>query len=97
MIIYSGEHMITDRDKKIILKVAAKYSASRIWLFGSALAMTGESRDIDIAVEGIADKDFFAFYYELLCALSKPVDIVDLARKTGFNELVLKEGVALYG
>ncbi len=89
--------MITARDKKIIREIAGKYRASRIWLFGSSLAGTGESRDIDLAVEGIADKDFFAFYGELLCALSKPVDIVDLSRKTGFTELILKEGVALYG
>ena len=91
-----GLVMITDQDKRIIRQIARKYRVSRIWLFGSALAETGESRDIDIAVEGIADEDFFSFYGELICALSKPVDVVDLSRKTTFTELVLKEGVALY-
>jgi predicted nucleotidyltransferase len=88
--------MITEKDKKTIQDIARKYHASRVLLFGSALSETAESRDIDIAVEGIADKDFYAFYGELLYALSKPVDVVDISRKTKFIELVLKEGVPLY-
>lgn len=88
--------MITDKDKKIIQDIASKYKASRVLLFGSALSDKTESRDIDIAVEGVADKDFYAFYGELLYALSKPVDVVDLSRKTKFIELVLKEGITLY-
>lgn len=88
--------MISEKDKKTIQDIARKYHASRVLLFGSALSDTTESRDIDIAVEGIADKDFYAFYGELLCSLSKPVDVVDLAQKTKFIELVLQEGVPLY-
>lgn len=89
--------MITEKDKKTILEIACKYHASRVLLFGSALLETTENRDIDLAVDGIADKNFFAFYGELLYALSKPVDIVDLSKKTKFIKLVLKEGVTLYG
>jgi len=88
--------MITEKDKKTIQDIARKYNASRILLFGSSLSDTAESRDIDLAIEGVADKDYYAFYGELLYALSKPVDIVDLSRKTKFIELVLKEGVTLY-
>ena len=88
--------MITEKDKKTIQDIAGKYHASRVLLFGSALSETAESRDIDIAVEGIEDKDFYAFYGELLYALSKPVDVVDISKKTKFIELVLKEGVPLY-
>jgi uncharacterized protein len=88
--------MISEKDKKIIQNIARKYRASRVLLFDSALTDTTESRDIDIAVEGVDDKDFYAFYGELLYALSKPVDVVDLSRKTKFIELVLKEGELLY-
>ena len=88
--------MITEKDKKTIQDIARKYHASRVLLFGSALSDTAESRDIDLAIEGVADKDYYAFYGELLYALSKPVDIVDLSRKTKFIELVLKEGITLY-
>ncbi|KXB09009.1 hypothetical protein AKJ60_01230 [candidate division MSBL1 archaeon SCGC-AAA385M11] len=88
--------MITDKDKETIQEIARKYHASRVLLFGSVLSETTESRDIDIAVEGIADKDFYAFYGELLYALSKPVDVIDLSKKTKFIELVVKEGIPLY-
>jgi predicted nucleotidyltransferase len=81
--------MITDADKKIIEQLARKYRAKRVVLFGSGLSASREYRDIDIAVEGIDGKD--------LCALSKPVDIIDLSQKTRFSELILREGIPLYG
>ena len=88
--------MITDTDKKIIEQLARKYHAKRVVLFGSSLSPAREYRDIDIGVEGIEEKDFYTFYGELLCALSKPVDIIDLSKKTRFIELILREGVPLY-
>ncbi|HTY26319.1 MAG TPA: hypothetical protein VMC85_24545 [Desulfomonilaceae bacterium] len=87
--------MIADRDKQIIQEIAAKYHAKRVLLFGSSLSPDRESRDIDIGVEGIDEKDFFTFYGELLCALSKPVDVVDLSTKSLFVELIEREGVPL--
>lgn len=87
--------MISERDKIIIQKIAGKYQASQVLLFGSSLSSTSEGRDIDIAVDGIADKDFFAFYGDLMCALSKPVDVIDVSKKSKFVELVLKEGVSI--
>jgi predicted nucleotidyltransferase len=88
--------MITDKDKRIILEIARRYRATRVVLFGSALSGTAESRDIDLAVDGVADKDFYAFYGELMCELSKPVDIIDLSRKSKFTDMVLQEGVPLH-
>jgi predicted nucleotidyltransferase len=88
--------MIKDTDKKIIEQLARKYRAKRVVLFGSSLSPAQEYRDIDIGVEGIEEKDFYLFYGELLCALSKPVDVIDLSQKTRFVELILREGVPLY-
>ncbi len=88
--------MITDTDKNIIEQLARKYHAKRVVLFGSSLSSTKEYRDIDIAVEGIEGKDFYTFYGELLCALSRPVDVIDLSKKTRFIELILREGIPLY-
>lgn len=87
--------MITEQDKLTIQKIARKYQVSRVLLFGSSLSEKVESRDIDIAIEGIADRDFFAFYGELICGLSKPVDVIDLSKKSKFVEMVLREGVRL--
>jgi predicted nucleotidyltransferase len=88
--------MITDRDRQIIEETAAKYHVKRVMLFGSSLSPDKESRDIDIGVEGLEEKDFFAFYGELMCDLSKPVDVVDLSTKSRFVELIQREGIPLY-
>ncbi len=89
--------MISEKDRVVIQEIARKYRVSRVLLFGSSISENVESRDIDIAIEGIADKDYFAFYGDLMCALYKPVDVIDLSKKTKFAEMVLQEGVPLHG
>ena len=88
--------MISEKDKKTILELAKKYKVKRIILFGSA-SKDKISRDIDLAVEGIPDKLFFKFYSELIFSLSKPVDLVDLSKKSKFSEIITSEGIQLYG
>jgi predicted nucleotidyltransferase len=87
--------MIGEKDKKIILDISKKYNLSRVLLFGSFLTDPRNARDIDIAVDGISDDLFFTFYGELMFALSKPVDVIDLSKKTKFTEMVIKTGVCL--
>jgi len=87
--------MIDAKDRETILAIARKYRVSKVLLFGSSLSESAQSRDIDLAIEGIADADYFAFYGELLCSLSRPVDVIDLSRKSKFVEMVKKEGVRL--
>ena len=89
--------MISKKDKKAILDLAKKYKVKRIILFGSASKDKVTSRDIDIGVEGIPDNLFFKFYSELIFSLSKPVDLVDLSKKSKFSEIVISEGTQLYG
>ena len=88
--------MIDPTDKQMIQKIAGKYSATRVLLFGSSLTPGSEGRDIDLAVEGVAENEFFAFYGELMCALSKPVDVVDLSHKNRFAEIIQREGIPLH-
>ena len=88
--------MITEADRITIEQVSRKYHAKRVMLFGSSLSPEQEGRDIDLGVEGVAAKDFFAFYGELMFALSKPVDVVDLSAKSLFIDLVKKEGIVVY-
>jgi len=89
--------MISETDRKIILEISEKYHAKRVILFGSSLDASKESRDIDIAVEGVSPKDFFKYYGDLIFKLSKSVDVIDLSSKTKFVKLVQEEGVLLYG
>jgi predicted nucleotidyltransferase len=87
--------MIADKDRQIIIETAARYRVKRVVLFGSSLSPDREGRDIDIGVEGIDEKDFFSFYGELLCILSKPVDVVDLSAKSRLVDLIQRECVPL--
>ncbi len=89
--------MISERDRKTISVISKKYRAKRVLLFGSSVSSSKPARDIDIAVEGIAPGDFFRYYGELMFELSKPVDVIDLSRKTKFTALVRKEGTPVYG
>jgi uncharacterized protein len=89
--------MIKDRDKEIIIQYAKKYEVSSVYLFGSSLDNNVEANDIDLAVKGIIPKNFFKFYGELLRNLSKPVDLVDLSKKSLFNQMVEEKGVKIYG
>jgi predicted nucleotidyltransferase len=89
--------MISERDREIITQCARKYKVSSIYLFGSSLDSDSEPNDIDLAVKGIRPKVFFKFYGELLRNLSKPVDLVDLSRRSLFNQIIEEKGVKIYG
>jgi predicted nucleotidyltransferase len=95
-IVYN-QAMISEADKVLIQGICRKYSATRVLLFGSSLAKDRASRDIDIAVDGIAPRDWFRFWGELMCALSKPVDVIDLSVRSQFVDLIRREGIVLYG
>lgn len=88
--------MISNEDKYRILGIAKRYDVSKIYLFGSSIK-SDAAADIDLAVEGISEKHFFKFYSELIFNLSKPVDLVHLKKKNLFNEIIISEGVLLYG
>lgn len=89
--------MISNEDKYKLLKIAQKYNIAKLYLFGSNLKDKRDSNDIDLAVDGIADSLFFKFYGELIFSLSKPVDLIDLKKKSLLNEMIKSEGVLLYG
>ncbi len=89
--------MISNEDKYRLVEIANRYDVSKIYLFGSNLDPEREPNDIDLAVEGISDSLFFKFYSELIFSLSKPVDLVDLKKKSLLNNIVKSEGILLYG
>jgi predicted nucleotidyltransferase len=89
--------MISERDKNIILECAEKYNVSSIILFGSSIEKDKEFNDIDIGVKGIEKRVFFKFYAELFKKLSKPVDLIDLSKKSLFSLLVEETGIKIYG
>ena len=88
--------MITKHEREIILKCAEKYNVSSVFLFGFSIEK-GEYEDIDIGVKGIEPRLFFKFYAELVKNLPKNVDLVDLSKKSLFNDLVERDGARIYG
>jgi predicted nucleotidyltransferase len=89
--------MISNEDKYMLLEIARKYNVAKLYLFGSNLEDKRVANDIDLAVEGISDSLFFKFYSELIFSLSKPVDLIDLKKKSLLNEMIKTEGMLLYG
>lgn len=87
--------MINKREKEIIIQFAKKYHVSSIYLFGSSLN-ENEYKDIDLAVKGIKPELFFKFYGELLRNLKKPVDLIDLSKKSLFNQIIEETAMIIY-
>ena len=88
--------MISENDKKIILKYAKKYNLEKVILFGSSKERI-DARDIDIGVRGVSSDLFFDFCWELYRDLSKPVDVIDLTKDCLFTKLIEQDGLVLYG
>ena len=89
--------MISSDDKIKLLAIAKKYKISKLYLFGSHLESERVANDIDLAVEGVAESDYYKFYSELIFSLSEPVDLIDLTKKSLFNKTIVSEGLLLYG
>ena len=89
--------MISETDIKIICDYAREYGVKEVVLFGSSLRDPQSAHDIDLGVLGIEPGRFFAFYGDLLMALSKPVDLVDLSKPSKFTALVRRRGQKIYG
>ena len=92
-----GVTMISEEDKRFILELARKYKVKRVVLFGSGAKLANDNRDIDLAVDGLPGREFFKFYSELIFGLSKPIDLIDISKKTKFAEVLTSDGVQIYG
>ena len=76
-----------------ILKAAG---CSEIFLFGSmGTGMVTEASDIDIAIRGCPQGQFFHLLGRLLWELDHSVDLVDLDAHNAFAKYLEKEGVLL--
>jgi len=89
--------MVSQNDIEKIKELSSKYDVGKVILFGSSLDPQRQSKDIDLAIEGVAPKDYYRYCGELMMALTKPVDIVDLSVPCKFIDIIIEEGVVLYG
>jgi predicted nucleotidyltransferase len=89
--------MVSNRDKATITALARQYGAATVWLFGSSADRCRRGRDLDLAVEGVAPARFFQFMGELMLALSQPVDVVALEKRSKLSALIRRDGIPIYG
>lgn len=90
--------------RRIALLLRRRWGAEHVYLFGSLARHVsgkggfGELSDIDLAVTGLSDQDFYAIYGRILRLSSFPVDLVSL--ESASNSMVRRvamEGVELGG
>jgi predicted nucleotidyltransferase len=89
--------MVSQNDLETIKQLSSKFHARKVVLFGSSVGSEHQANDIDLAVEGVAPEDYYRYCGELMMSLTKPVDIVDLSVPCKFIDLILEQGVVLYG
>lgn len=89
--------MISENDKAVIAQYAKEFNVTSVVVFGSSLIEGNDAHDIDLGVKGLDPHKFFKFYAALFKNLTKPVDLVDLTRKSAFNDLIEESGVKIYG
>lgn len=90
--------MIPKTELDSAVELARKYKVGQLFLIGSALYRPPEEiEDYDFAVRNVPPGVFFKFYGELMMAMPKRTDLIDISgQPTKFNELVLKEGKLIY-
>lgn len=90
--------MIPKADLDKAIEIAKKYGIGKMYLIGSSLYKDpDEVNDYDFAVKDIPPGYLFKFYGELIGAMPKNVDLIDLSGKiTKFKRIVMREGKLIY-
>lgn len=78
-----------------IMKLARRYHATRLILFGSFAEHPENARDIDIACDGIDGWKLYEFGAKLEETLDMPVDVLPLSPATRFTRYIESKGKVL--
>ncbi len=82
------------KDIERATKILKEYGAKEVFIFGSiANGKFNENSDIDIAVKGLNEKDFYKVASVLMFELENEFDLIDLDDKENrFSQMLLKVG-----
>lgn len=86
---------ITKTQIERIITLAKAYGATRLFLFGSAAKAHTESRDIDLACDGISGWKLYELAARLEEELSTQLDVIPLSPPTRFTKHIETKGKAL--
>ena len=78
-----------------IVAIGKRYGATRLILFGGVVTRSENTRDIDLACDGIQGWKLYEFAARLEEELHNPVDIVPLSPPSRFTKYIEKKGKAL--
>ena len=90
------KNLLPDDLMDLITNCAREFDAGTLWLFGSSVTKGGGARDIDLAVEGLPPENFLKFYFHLMLALPKPVDLIDLTDGPSLEPIIRETGAIIY-
>jgi len=81
-------------DIKKVVKILKENGAKEVFVFGSiANGKFNEHSDIDIAVKGLNESDFYRVASMLMFELENEFDLIDLDDKSNrFSQMLLKVG-----
>lgn len=77
------------------VELSRQYGAVRVILFGSALEVPEQARDLDLACD-IPGVDIFAYAGRLEEEPNLPVDVIPLTPRNPFIEVIERRGKVLY-
>ena len=77
------------------IALAKAYGATRLILFGSAVAAPERAKDLDLACDGVAGWKFYELGARLEEELRMPLDLVPLDPPTRFTRLIERRGKVL--
>lgn len=88
---------IFEKELAKIVEISREFKAEKVFLFGSSLENAETAHDIDIAVKGIGDRDFFKYYGRISLAVDDEVDIVDLDDvREHLHDRIVSKGRVIY-
>ena len=81
-------------DIKKAIQILKENGAKEVYVFGSIVnGKFNENSDIDIAVKGLNEKDFYKVASILMFELENEIDLIDLDDKANnFSQMLLKVG-----
>ena len=79
-------------DIKKAIKILKENGATEVFIFGSVVnGNFNEKSDIDIAIKGIKQEEFYKITSILMFEIQKEIDLVDLDDETDrFSQIILK-------
>lgn len=82
------------KDIKKAVEILKSNGATEIFIFGSTVnGNFNRNSDIDIAIRGIRQEEFYKVASILMFELEKEIDLVDLDDETDrFSQIILKNG-----